>query len=337
MLELIATLNLIVAVQSLFLSAHFGLKRKGLRELNRIMAVLMFAFSAVLYNTYYSLNDLSQSVLLQDFANNVMWFVGPSLYLYVIVRDQPADGLFSKHYAPFLLPAVFDLSFDFSWYDNFIPLVAFCQMGIYLYFAIRNSLQDFRDKLSYYSWILPVLAVFALLVLANAAMALADGANLFYVPTTVRQSFTTLMAFPVFYLSYKEMNASSEFGIQREKYQATKLPQEKIDAYLEGIQTALVKEKIFQKQALTLGELSQRTEIPAKYISQIINQELGLSFTDYLLQLRIEEAKTNLLNPAKQHLSIAGIAADSGFASTSRFNHTFKKVTGQTPSEFRKS
>jgi len=51
---------------------------------------------------------------------------------------------------------------------------------------------------------------------------------------------------------------------------------------------------------------------------------------------RVEEAKQLLLEPAKEDHKIASIAYDAGFNSLSTFNDVFKKITGTTPSQFRK-
>jgi len=57
-----------------------------------------------------------------------------------------------------------------------------------------------------------------------------------------------------------------------------------------------------------------------------------LKFTDYVARVRVEDARTRLLNP---NLRISEIAYDVGFQSLTQFNRTFKRVFGQSPSEFR--
>ena len=133
------------------------------------------------------------------------------------------------------------------------------------------------------------------------------------------------------------MNSQYDFGIRKRKYENTQLSEDKVTSYLKTINQVLVDEKLYKVQSLTLSELSKKSSISSKYISQVINQEMGISFSEYLLQLRINEAKINLLNTELKHLSIAGIGSESGFASSSRFNHQFKKITGMTPSEYQKS
>ncbi len=58
----------------------------------------------------------------------------------------------------------------------------------------------------------------------------------------------------------------------------------------------------------------------------------GLTFTEYLSRIRVEKAKSYLLNP---HIRISEVAFEVGFQSLSQFNRVFKKITGQSPSQFR--
>ena len=58
----------------------------------------------------------------------------------------------------------------------------------------------------------------------------------------------------------------------------------------------------------------------------------GLNFTDYLSRVRIEKAKNLLLNP---NLRVSEIAFEVGFQSLTHFNRVFKKILGQSPTDYR--
>jgi len=132
------------------------------------------------------------------------------------------------------------------------------------------------------------------------------------------------------------MNSANSYGIQPKKYQTTPLSKEKSITYLSKIKAVMEDDRLYCNTSLKLSTFAEKINIPSKYVSQVINQNLSMSFSDYLMQLRIEDAKHNLINPSKQHLTISGIAEESGFASSSRFNHLFKKFTGLTPSQYQK-
>ena len=65
---------------------------------------------------------------------------------------------------------------------------------------------------------------------------------------------------------------------------------------------------------------------------QSFPQSHRLKFTDYVARMRLEDARNRLLNP---NLRISEIAYDVGFQSLTQFNRTFKRVFGQSASEFR--
>ena len=58
----------------------------------------------------------------------------------------------------------------------------------------------------------------------------------------------------------------------------------------------------------------------------------GVNFTDYVSRVRIEKAKDLLLNP---NLRISEIAYVVGFQSLTHFNRVFKRILGQSPTDYR--
>ena len=93
--------------------------------------------------------------------------------------------------------------------------------------------------------------------------------------------------------------------------------------------------KPFLSSTINLPDFAKEISIPSRYISQVLNEELGMSFYDLINTYRIEEAKNLLSDPEYGDSSIIDIAYDCGFNSKSVFNAAFKKYTGTTPSEFR--
>lgn len=96
-------------------------------------------------------------------------------------------------------------------------------------------------------------------------------------------------------------------------------------------------EKNYLDPYLSLESVAQKLSINKSYLSRIINSELEKSFTEYVNELRIEEAKVYIENPEFQKYTLVSIGLEVGFNSKSTFNSTFKKITGQTPSEYKSS
>jgi AraC-like DNA-binding protein len=68
------------------------------------------------------------------------------------------------------------------------------------------------------------------------------------------------------------------------------------------------------------------------HFCKVFHKSTGLTFTDYLARVRAEAARGQLLNPNRR---ISEIAYDVGFQSLTQFNRTFRRIYGQSPSQFR--
>lgn len=83
--------------------------------------------------------------------------------------------------------------------------------------------------------------------------------------------------------------------------------------------------------ALSLKETAKHLKISAPYLSRIFHRELGISFSKYLTELRLNAARSMLLNST---LQVAEIAHQCGFSSSSYFVKVFREHWNMTPKEF---
>ncbi len=120
------------------------------------------------------------------------------------------------------------------------------------------------------------------------------------------------------------------------RYQRSTLTVEESQIALHRLRRLMEYDKLFLDSTLTLAALAERVGLPAQHLSQVINEQCGQNFADFVNSYRIEEAKRRLHDQHFAHYSILAISEDSGFHSKSTFNTAFKKHTGLTPSEFRK-
>ncbi|WP_445453708.1 helix-turn-helix domain-containing protein [Flavobacterium sp. 25HG05S-40] len=98
----------------------------------------------------------------------------------------------------------------------------------------------------------------------------------------------------------------------------------------------IVDQKRFLDTNLTLDKIADELHLSKSHLSRIINSELQIGFTDYVNSLRVQEAKNHLLNPDFSNYTLEAIGLEAGFNSKSAFYSSFKKITGLTPSEFKK-
>ena len=81
-----------------------------------------------------------------------------------------------------------------------------------------------------------------------------------------------------------------------------------------------------------LAEMARTMHVSTFYFCKMFKKTTGLTFTDYLGRVRVEKAKNLLLNP---HLRVSEIAYTVGFQSLTHFNRVFRKLTGESPTDFR--
>jgi AraC-like DNA-binding protein len=98
----------------------------------------------------------------------------------------------------------------------------------------------------------------------------------------------------------------------------------------------MVKEKPYLDFELTLQKLATQFQVPERELSLLINHHVGKHFFDFINEYRIEEAKSILANPDEKHQTILEILYQVGFNSKSSFYTAFKKITGKTPTVYRK-
>ena len=93
-----------------------------------------------------------------------------------------------------------------------------------------------------------------------------------------------------------------------------------------------MKENCMQ-QHLSLGAVADHVYVSQWHLSKLLNRETGKSFFDLLGSMRIDKAKSLLRTPG---MNIQDVAEQTGYTDVAHFSRTFKKLTGQTPGEYRK-
>ncbi|MEO0339410.1 MAG: helix-turn-helix domain-containing protein [Bacteroidota bacterium] len=119
-----------------------------------------------------------------------------------------------------------------------------------------------------------------------------------------------------------------------EKYRKQKLENTQANKLIEELNSLMEKEEVYLKADLKMPLVAQSISSSTHDLSQALNGHLGLSFNDYINQLRIKKA-CELLQ-TQHHLTIEGIGKEVGFNSRSAFYTAFKNVKGQTPGQFKK-
>ena len=88
------------------------------------------------------------------------------------------------------------------------------------------------------------------------------------------------------------------------------------------------------REDLTLTMVAKSAHMSTFYFCKQFKKATGVSFTSYLSRVRVEKAKQMLLDP---HVRVSEVAFECGFQSITHFNRIFRKLAGESPTEYRTS
>ncbi|HAS45806.1 MAG TPA: hypothetical protein DCS93_35320 [Microscillaceae bacterium] len=121
------------------------------------------------------------------------------------------------------------------------------------------------------------------------------------------------------------------------KYQNSGLTDRQAAIYQQQLLHYMETHQPYLASKLTLVQLATQLDMSTHHLSQIMNEQLGKNFFEFINHYRVETIKEKLQNPKFTHYTLLGIALESGFNSKTSFNTVFKKITGMTPSQYQKS
>lgn len=107
------------------------------------------------------------------------------------------------------------------------------------------------------------------------------------------------------------------------------------DALMNKIKYLFIEQKLHRNEDLSLAHVASALDLTSHQTSELINTQLGISFSKLVREYRVADAKHQLIEEPKA--SILSISLSVGFNSQSNFYTAFRELTGQTPAQFRKS
>ena len=154
----------------------------------------------------------------------------------------------------------------------------------------------------------------------------------------------SFLAIVIYLTSYRVVRDTLENNKQAvsevreiKKYEKSSLTKEIQNHTLKRFNRIMAGEKPYLDSSFSLPGLAKQLGVSTHHLSQILNEEIGGGFFDITASYRIAEAQKLLLSEDNNHLKIEEIAEKVGYNSKSAFNTAFRKITGQTPSEYRKT
>jgi AraC-like DNA-binding protein len=104
--------------------------------------------------------------------------------------------------------------------------------------------------------------------------------------------------------------------------------------HITALHRLMDEQRLFTQPDLNEKNLADALHLHPYQLSLLLNDHVGKSFSEYLNERRIDEAKRRLLDPCTANDTIFAIAIDCGYNTESVFYTNFKKLTGTTPRKF---
>lgn len=105
--------------------------------------------------------------------------------------------------------------------------------------------------------------------------------------------------------------------------------------YFQKLELLCKEQHIYTDSTLNREKVAEKLGISAGYVSQIVNTITADNFANYINQYRVEAVKEMISNSEYENYNLLAMGLESGFTSKTTFYKAFKKVTGQTPNEYK--
>jgi len=323
-----------------------------------ILSIALYPMQQILWGHCFSI--FNQGFALYYLPLSFITALGPLFYLFIrssFNLESQRQSKFYFHFGPAILFFFVHLNFFISPQEekskmimdpnidrilNIENLVAFIIAVIYLtriyklFQLVKVNSNGARKVYQTIKWVVSgyeVLLVFWFFVV---------GLNIwvfdFRITQLANYSLWFSFGLMVYYLIFLNVKFQGFFPVvtQRTSYNRG-LSDNEIETLKAKLDYAMQSENIYRDINLSLSDLAYKFETDIKTISMIVNIGMGKSFYEYINEYRIEEFKTKILDSEFDHLTFEAIAASCGFKSKSSFNAAFKRHTGVTPREFKKS
>lgn len=209
-------------------------------------------------------------------------------------------------------------------------VVVFFSLYIAFSFFYRILVQTnlLTPKVDYFVSLAPCVTIFFIAWYGKGFKAVADGMGILdSLKAVTSQSNTKFRS---------EMLIESGKSSGNEKYRNSGLPKTLEIKLSQDLEKLMEEQQLYKQNDLKLETLAEKLNTSKHFVSQVINEIHKVNFFEYVNLKRIEEAKQLLRLKSKKDLNIIEIAYEVGFNNKGTFNAVFKKITGLTPTEFRR-
>jgi len=340
--------------------------KKGNVLSNRILGAFMVNYILINLNAFIWIYNLYREwPHFYNFGISFQFLTGPLLLFYTlsVVTEKFSFRKFHLlHLLPFMIVAavyffLFQINdaesklrmlnngfrqspfFDWIYTTGMIQKMAYLMVSVYIVFrhSRRMHYMQFKtEKHLLFTLKFLLIGILSLLVVEIIKNEIHVQAKLHYIIKAFGILIYLAMVSTLIIrgLLFPEMFSGNGRNGNGQKYHKSPLTPEHKTYYLRKIISYMDEAEPYLSSSVNLTDFARAISVPSRYLSQVLNEELGMSFYDLMNKYRIDKAGKLLADPGYNE-SIIDIAWECGFNSKSVFNAAFKKYTGMTPSDFR--
>lgn len=339
--ELLFFFSALGAFNGLLMGLYFLFYAKPRHISNYFLGALLLTLSIRIGKSvfFYFNNDLAGVYI--HIGLVACSLIGPALYFYLKSVILPEDNHRHewKYHLAVLVPTILIVSYLFPWKDyrplwqHYILDIIYFEWFAYLIvssFLMAKVYRQFRqrpDKLnSVEIWLMSVFLGTVIIFIVYQSCAYTS-----YITGAV--SFTFILYLLVLLIVFNKKKEVILFKLPA-KYGDKKIKAKEVNILTKQLATVMQEEKLYKNPSLKLPDVAQKLNILPHRLSQLINENLGKSFSLYINEYRVDEAKIQLLT--NEDYTLEAIGYECGFNSKSSFYSTFKKLAGTTPAKYKR-
>lgn len=325
----VLVLSCLGLAQALFLCFYLFTLKKGNKKANKFLALVLLGLTIRIgksvFNNYVVLEPWQRNLGISGIlmSGPFLWFYGKAL----LQKDYVFSKVNYLHFIPFVTfvigCTIIPNTRNWQSYLSY-GLVVF-HLAIYLILSWRYMYmmrkESNPDLLKWYRNIIIGACFIWFFYLSNFI-----GFIPFYIGGAILYS---ILVYGFSYMLLKR------HVFTLEKYSNSKINRNTSEKLLTKIKVLFDDEEVFLDSSVSLQTVAEKVSITPRELSQVINENEGKNFSEFVNQYRIEKAKKLLIDPAYAQEKIATIAYDSGFGNVTSFNLAFKAITQNTPSAYR--
>jgi len=144
---------------------------------------------------------------------------------------------------------------------------------------------------------------------------------------------TNYIAFEIDESNCEENLSLSMLQVQK-KYTGSSLNPTDEVSLINKLNNHLSQNALYLDPDIDIKAVAAELKSNTKYLSQVVNNQLGLNFNQYINQFRIQKLKENLKDKKNNSSTLYEIAQQCGFKNKSTFHKVFREFTQMTPKEY---